>query len=96
MVTAPDPIHHLAEARNWQQAQQAGEYRQSTLGRTLEDEGFIHCSTPQQVAGVLGRYYAAHDGDLVLLTIDPDRLAAPLRWDVANPATGEQLSLIHI
>jgi aldose 1-epimerase len=95
VVTAPDPIHHLAEARNWQQAQQAGEYRQSTLGRTLEDEGFIHCSTPQQVAGVLSRYYAAHEGDLVLLTIDLARLTAPLRWDVANPATGEQFPHIY-
>lgn len=94
-MTAPDPIHHLAEAQHWQQALTTGEYRQSTLGGTLEDEGFIHCSTPQQVAGVLGRYYAAHDGDLVLLTIDPDRLAAPLRWDVANPATGEQFPHIY-
>ena len=94
-MTAPDPIHHLAEAQHWQQALTTGEYRQSTLGGTLEDGGFIHCSTPQQVAGVLGRYYAAHDGDLVLLTIDPDRLAAPLRWDVANPATGEQFPHIY-
>jgi aldose 1-epimerase len=94
-MTTSQPIHHLAEAVHWQHALSTGEYRQSTLGRTLEDEGFIHCSTPRQVAGVLTRYYATHDGDLVLLTIDPDRVTSPLQWDVANPATGEQFPHIY-
>lgn len=94
-MTTSDVIHHLAEAAHWQRALSTGDYRQSTLGRTLEDEGFIHCSTPQQVAGVLSRFYSTHAGDLVLLTIDPDRLTSPLQWDVANPATGEQFPHIY-
>jgi aldose 1-epimerase len=94
-MTTSGPIHHLAEPAHWQQALSTGEYRQSTLGRTLEDEGFIHCSTPRQVAGVLTRYYDSYADDLVLLTIDPDRLPSPLRWDVANPATGEQFPHIY-
>lgn len=94
-MTTSEPIHHLAEVQHWQQALTTGEYRQSTLGRTLADEAFIHCSTPRQVAGVLTRYYATHPDDLVLLTIDPDRLTSPLQWDVANPATGEQFPHIY-
>ena len=61
----------------------------------LEEEGFVHCSTPGQLAGVLGRYYADHDRDLVLLTIDPDRLASPLVWEVGDPVTGEEFPHVY-
>ena len=94
-MSSGDPVHHLADAEAWAEVLRTGVYRWSTLGRTLEEEGFVHCSAPGQVAGVLGRYYAAHDRDLVLLTIDPDRLAAPLVWEVGNPATGELFPHVH-
>jgi uncharacterized protein (DUF952 family) len=88
-------VLHLAEAAHWQEALSTGEYRWSTLGRTLEEEGFIHCSTPEQVAGVLARYYADHAGDLVLLTVDPARLASPLRWEVVDSVTGERFPHVY-
>ncbi len=90
-----DLVHHLADAEAWAEALRTGTYRGSTLGRTLEEEGFVHCSAPEQVAGVLGRYYADHDRDLVLLTIDPDRLTAPLVWEVGNAATGEEFPHVY-
>ena len=90
-----DPVLHLAEVAHWDEALRTGEYRWSTLGRTLEEEGFIHCSTPEQVPGVLARYYASYAGDLLLLTVDPERLASPLRWDVVNPATGERFPHVY-
>jgi uncharacterized protein (DUF952 family) len=43
-------IFHIASRADWTAAKADGEYRISTLGRTLEDEGFIHCSTLAQVA----------------------------------------------
>ena len=89
------PVHHLVDADAWAEALRTGAYRWSTLGRTLEEEGFVHCSTPGQLAGVLGRYYAEHDRDLVLLTIDPDRLAAPLVWEVGNHVTGEEFPHVY-
>ena len=88
-------VLHLAEVTHWDEALRTGEYRWSTLGRTLEEEGFIHCSTPEQLAGVLSRYYASYADDLVLLTLDLARLSAPLRWDVVNPVTGERFPHVY-
>lgn len=73
-------IHHLALPEDWAAAQEAGDYRVSSRGRTLADEGFIHTSTPEQVAGTFQRYYADRH-DVLLLTIDTDRLTSPWRFD---------------
>jgi uncharacterized protein (DUF952 family) len=77
-------IFHISSPADWQAAQQAGDYRSSTRGRTLEDEGFIHCSRLDQVAGVLAAYYSGA-GPLLLLTIDPALLTAGWRDDEIAP-----------
>jgi uncharacterized protein (DUF952 family) len=61
-------IYHLAVLAGWDAS--ASEYRGSTLGRSLDDVGFIHCSTASQVRQVADLVYAGRD-DVVLLTIDP-------------------------
>ncbi len=38
-------LYHIATVPDWQQAQRDGEYRTSTRGRSLSEEGFIHAST---------------------------------------------------
>jgi uncharacterized protein (DUF952 family) len=81
-------IFHIARASDWETARDAGEYRISTLGRTLDEEGFIHCSaTPDQCARVLGAFYDGVTAPLVLLTIDPARVSAPIRHE----ASGDEL-----
>lgn len=80
-------IFHIAEKDRWEAAQIAGSYAWSTLGRTLDDEGFLHASRLEQVAGVLERFYGDHDGELVLLTIDTDLLTAPWREDQVGDDT---------
>ena len=90
-----DSVLHLAEVAHWHEALRTGEYRWSTLGRTLEEEGFIHCSTPEQVPRVLGRYYATYPDDLLLLTVDPQQLSVPLKWDVVDTATGERFPHVY-
>ncbi len=78
-MTTPDTvIYHLALASDWAEAQQAGEYAISTRGRTLADEGFIHASRVDQWPAIRDRFYADVTASLVLLEIDPNRLASPL------------------
>jgi uncharacterized protein (DUF952 family) len=89
-----DPIYHLALMADWDAAADAAanaaanaaassapsEYRGSTLGRSLDDVGFVHCSTAAQVQQVADQIYRGRD-DVVLLTIDPSRLSVPVRYD---------------
>jgi uncharacterized protein (DUF952 family) len=81
---AGEPLYHLALAADWAGAAEAGEYRVSGLGMTLEEEGFIHCSLPHQVQRTADRFYRGRP-DMLLLTIDPDRLTAPLRLESNRP-----------
>ena len=73
-----EPVFHVALAADWASAQEAGDYRVSTLGVTLEQEGFLHGSFAHQWRDVLARYYAGVTEPLVLLTINADRLSAPV------------------
>lgn len=82
-------IFHVTTADQWDAAVAAGEYRQSTLDRTLDEEGFIHCSTAEQVPGTLLRFYQGLD-DLVRLEIDPDLVGAEVRYE------GEPEAFPHI
>jgi anti-anti-sigma factor len=66
---------HIALAADWAAAQAAGEYTMSTRGRTLAEEGFIHCSFADQVDATAARFYADVD-DVVVLRIDPRRLTS--------------------
>jgi glutathione S-transferase len=77
-------IFHIAEVGDWEAAKAAGDYRVSSRGLTLADEGFIHASRQDQVLEVANRFYA-DAGPLLLLTIDPDRLTAPVRDDEVAP-----------
>ncbi|NKZ03088.1 DUF952 domain-containing protein [Actinomadura latina] len=82
-----DTLLHIAERSHWESARAAGvSYTMSTLGRTLGEEGFIHCSSDMaQVDGVLGRFYAGVPReDLALLTIDVSRLDVPVRYEPAG------------
>ena len=86
-------IFHLATEPAWTAAQATGTYTVSTLGLDLADVGFIHCSQPEQVAGVHERFYGDVSEPLRLLTIDTDLLAAPWQLD---PVEGEPLPFPHI
>lgn len=74
-------IHHVAEKAAWEAAKTAGAYARSTRGRSLEDVGFIHAATADQVPGVIQRFWADHPGPLVLLEIETDALASPWRME---------------
>ncbi len=75
-------IFHITTRSQWAQAQKLGEYRADSV----ETEGFIHCSTIDQVVGSANRFYRGQTG-LVLLKIECDRLKARLQFDEIE--TGE-------
>ena len=56
--------------------------------QSLESEGFIHCCTADQLAGVLQRYYKNAD-QLTLLSVDPAALGDTLVYE--NTVGGEEL-----
>ena len=69
-------IYHITTKAEWEEAKQQGFYEAASL----PIEGFIHCSTDEQVEGVLQRYFK-NKGPLVKLTIDSDKLHARLQHD---------------
>jgi glutathione S-transferase len=74
---SPGWLYHLALRPEWNLARREGLYRRSTRGRSLEDVGFIHLSRAHQVEATAQRFYGdLPSGDVLLLTIDPQRLRA--------------------
>ena len=72
----PSFIFHLAGDVAWAEAVGTGVYTADSLAT----EGFIHCSTPQQVIPVANRLFRNRH-DLVLLQIDTTKLDAPVRYE---------------
>jgi uncharacterized protein (DUF952 family) len=79
---------HITERPAWTAAAGQGEYRMSTRGVTLEQEGFIHCSLRHQLRWVAETFYADAD-DLVVLVIDSELVTAPVRFEAPEPGAEE-------
>ena len=88
-----EPIFHIADKSLWEAAELTGAYAQSTRDQTLADVGFIHCSYRHQVLEVANNFYAEVTAPLVLLTIEPELLDAPL---VPEPPTEGMQPFPHI
>lgn len=90
-TAGPGRLLHVAGRDDWAAASRSGNYRGSTRGRTLAQEGFVHASAEGQLPGVLHRFYSdVPPAELVLLVVDFDRLAAAgieLRWERPPGAT---------
>jgi len=67
-------ILHITTSREWDQAVGLGVYQAASL----PSEGFMHCSRPEQVLLVANTLFR-DQADLVLLCIDRNRVAAPIR-----------------
>jgi uncharacterized protein (DUF952 family) len=83
---------HITERAGWERAAREGEFRMSTRGVSLAEEGFIHCSLPHQLRAVAEAVYRDAD-DLVVLVIDSTRLPSPVRYEGADG--GEQYPHIY-
>lgn len=82
---------HICSAAQWARAQAAGEYRP----RSLAESGFIHLSTPSQVHLPANRLYRGRC-DLVLLSVEGNRLTSPVRWEAGDPGDPESMEFPHL
>ncbi|MDQ2627885.1 MAG: DUF952 domain-containing protein [Actinomycetota bacterium] len=86
-----DILVHLCGARDWAAAQAAGALRPESL----DGVGFVHLSTPQQVHLPANRLYRGRT-DLVLLQVDPAKVASPVRWEPGVPGDPEAMLFPHL
>ena len=72
-------ILHITKREQWEKAKLEGVYR----GDTLDSQGFIHCSTSQQIIKVANAVYRAQRG-LVLLYIATNRVQSEIKYESAG------------
>ena len=76
-------IYHITTSEAWTKAKEAGSYATPSL----KDEGFIHCSELSQVEDIKSRFYVGIQ-DLVLLTIDTEKLTSQLIFEWSPSVQG--------
>ena len=91
-----EPLLHLTERSLWDAARASGAFKMSTRGRTLQEEGFIHCSLRRQLPAVAAMVYGSYSGpdELVVLVVDAERLDVPVRFEAMEPG-GEEFPHIY-
>jgi uncharacterized protein (DUF952 family) len=73
-------VFHLATPHEWAAAQARGTVEPPSLAA----EGFVHCSTGDQLDDTIARHFDGVD-DLVLLRLRADGLGDALRWEESRP-----------
>lgn len=82
---------HMTTPARYAEAQPAGRYRVPSL----DVEGFIHLSTPEQVHLPANALFRGRQ-DMVLLCIDADRLDAAVLWEPVEPADPQSMRFPHL
>jgi uncharacterized protein (DUF952 family) len=77
-------IFHITNVEAWSKAKTAGVY----APEAFPAEGFIHCSTQDQVIQVANIRFRGQTG-LVLLSIDTNKVTAPIVYE--NLEGGQQM-----
>jgi uncharacterized protein (DUF952 family) len=83
-------VLHITTASAWEEARAAGAYRPPSL----ETEGFVHCSSGDQVVRVADAAFRG-TGDLVLLCVETERLGAPVRWEPGDRDSAESFPHVY-
>jgi uncharacterized protein (DUF952 family) len=91
MHPSPRVLVHLCSVEDWRQARSDGEHRPDSLSA----QGYVHLSAPEQVDLPANRLYSGRT-DLVLLHIDPAKLADPVRWEPGVPTDPESMLFPHL
>ena len=77
-------VLHISEQSQWEAAKEAGEY----TAESLATQGFIHCSTHEQVIEVANFLFKGQSG-LVLLAVDTCKVEHNIKYE--NLHGGEDL-----
>lgn len=83
-----DEVLHITTAAAWQDAGATGEY--AIPADPVAPAGarpFIHLCRPEQLAGVVGRFYPPPHDELVVLTVDP--VGLPIVVEAAPDGAGD-------
>jgi len=88
---APDVLVHLIDPAAWRAALDEGCVRPASL----DEVGFVHLSTPDQVH-LPARALFPGRRDMVLLVVDPARLEAPLRYEPGMPSDPASMRFPHL
>jgi len=75
-------IFHITSRNDWFSQKGKSTFSPADFNR----EGFVHCCTQEQIAGVLERYFS-NQKDLVLLHLDERKLSAELKYE---PSTNNE------
>lgn len=81
---------HMCTAAEWETFRAAG----AVAPPSLTEVGFVHLSTPDQVALPANRLFHGRS-DVVLLVIDPARIDADIRWEPGVPGDPESMRFPH-
>ena len=73
-------IYKICGSTEWAEAEASGSYPGSEHDRR---DGFIHFSTPAQLAGTLAKHFTGR-ADLQLIAVDAGALGEALRWEPAR------------
>lgn len=89
----PRLIYHVTMFNDWADAKRDGEYKISTRGRSLQQEGFIHASTDEQVEGVANAIFRGAR-NLVMLVIDTQKVKSEIRYECARTQLPEARKVV--
>src|SRR5688572_9293316 len=85
MAAMSGPIYHLVPAEYFYSLPPDQPY----LPRQFADDGFIHCTAPAELVPlVANKFLREIPGDFLALTIDPERVRAPVKWEPGSAPPG--------
>jgi uncharacterized protein (DUF952 family) len=85
-----DVLLHMCTAADWESARANG----VVAPPSLAEVGFVHLSTPEQVALPANRLFRGRS-DVLLLVIDAARVGVEIRWEPGVPGDPRAMRFPH-
>lgn len=70
----------------WSDAQKNKIYRQSMVGESSVDDGYIHANTLEQIIPMLNRHYTEYD-DMLILLVDLNNVTSEVKFEASSGPT---------